>query len=103
MPIIDGLLEFDLRTTLSSHLENHQVKTQKGWLDAVYTLCQEKSSNMQLQIGVFWSYKYLSKLSPELVLDLIEKTCNAMTDIVSLIKADQGKNQRRTIASVLVA
>lgn len=86
-PIDDGILEFDLRTmVLSPHTTDEKVKKQKGWLDSLFNLCQSKSSNMQLQIGVFWSYKCLSKISPEQTLELVERSCNAMAELVSLIK-----------------
>ncbi len=86
-PITDGVLEFDLRTiSLPQSSESRKVKRQHGWLDSVKALCYAKKSNMQFQIGVYWSYAYLSTLSPEKVLELVEKSCNAMTELVSLIK-----------------
>ncbi len=92
-PIIDGILEFDLRTLALTRDDNHKIKRQGEWLDSLYGLCQAKKSTMQLQIGVFWSYTYLSKISSEQILELVENSCNAMVELVSLIKTDQ-KNTR---------
>lgn len=86
-PIIDGLFEFDLRTIPDiKNSGDCKVKKQKGWLDGFFSLYHNKSSNLQLQVGVVWSYQYLSTLEAESVLELVELSCNSMTELITLIK-----------------
>ena len=53
MPVSDALLEFDPRTAVGAH---PAVKRQEEWLKASYEAFVSRRSNLQLAVGVAFSY-----------------------------------------------
>jgi hypothetical protein len=56
--IVDGTIQFDLRTTIAEQKRRRGTpKLQPEWLDAAQKVFQNKRSNMQLQIGCEFEYR----------------------------------------------
>lgn len=68
--IIDGVMTFDLRTAFDG-VKDQEVKMQKQWLSAIYSMIANKKSNMSLAIGVSFPYQTCRKIQKPAVLDSI--------------------------------
>ena len=82
-PIIDTLIETDLRTAF----ENGNVqKYQPQWLPTVYDVFCNKESNYQMQIGMSFSYTRCPNIKGENALDLIIASWLACKPLIDACK-----------------
>ena len=82
-PIVDTLIEVDLRTAFES---NGKVKYQPQWLEVIYDVFCNKKSNYQMQVGMFFSYENCPNLKDPKALDLIARSWLACEPLISLCK-----------------
>jgi hypothetical protein len=78
--ILDGKIEFDLRTVVGSG----RIKKQELWLDAAFECVVQKKGNFEFQIGVIFPYKSCPDLDSEKAIDLIVQAwlgCKPMIDL----------------------
>jgi hypothetical protein len=71
-PFVDALLEFDLRTafpTASSDVKTPKLQPQ--WLSAVFAGLSERGANLQLAVGVRFSYDQCPETKTRAILDSI--------------------------------
>lgn len=83
IPIVDALLEFDLRTITPS--EKGMPKHQTQWLDAAIGAFLKKKSNLQLQVGISFGYGSCPTASTPEAAKLIENgwlACKPILDAV---------------------
>ena len=84
-PIIDTLIETDLRTAF----ENGNVqKYQPQWLPAIYDVFCNKESNYQMQIGMSFSYARCPNIKNADALDLIARSWIACKPLVDLCRLE---------------
>lgn len=55
-PIIDAVLEFDLRTAFEGTSGLGNIKHQQQWLDATYEALSKRNSNLQLAVGAIFPF-----------------------------------------------
>ena len=74
-PVIDAMLEFDLRTAFEVRARRGQkennVKVQPLWLDSVYQVFSKKKGNLQLEIGTIFPYNRCKAVYSPQILDHI--------------------------------
>ncbi len=82
-PTVDARLNFDLRTAYPS--DNKMIKNQPLWLDTVYKALTNKKGNLQLAVGVAFSYERCKEVSTRKLLDHVENSwlmCKPLVDTV---------------------
>jgi len=82
IPIMDALLEFDLRTAFER--VGKGPKTQEQWIDALFNSFDNKSSNYQFQIGVVFDYAKCDNMNKRRALDLMANSwiaCKPLIDV----------------------
>jgi len=81
VPIIDAMIEFDLRTALPGGPPKNQLR----WLSAAYaSYVQKEHSNYQMQIGVIYRYERCPELNKPSATDLIATAwlgCKPLVDL----------------------
>ncbi len=82
-PIIDGKLEFDIRTLTGEA----GVKKQSQWLDIVHELLSNKNSNIQIQFGMRFDYKTCAAMRSNDADESIIKTLELYQKLLSVLFA----------------
>ena len=81
VPIVDAMIEFDLRTALPGGPPKHQSR----WLSAAYASFVDKAhSNYQIQIGVIFRHDRCPDLRHPAAIDLVEHAwlgCKPLVDL----------------------
>ncbi len=80
--ILDGRIEFDLRTVVGSG----PIKKQEIWLDAAYECVVQKKGNFSFQIGVIFPYKSCPDLKSEKAIDLIVQAWLGCKPLIDLLR-----------------
>jgi hypothetical protein len=71
-PFVDALLEFDLRTAFAAGSNIQPApKLQPQWLQSTYEALKDRNANLQLAIGVRFSYDRCPDASTRVILDHI--------------------------------
>lgn len=81
--INDAMLEFDLRTALNGG-GNSQVKQQQQWINVAFEVMNNKKSNLQLQVGVDFSYDRCKMLKSSRAINLFSESIIAMKPFLYL-------------------
>lgn len=84
--IVDGRLEFDLRTAFAD--EESPVKGQPEWLDLAYHAFAGRRSNMQLSVGISFPYDSCESVRQRGFADMVEKSwlaCSPLLEAMGLI------------------
>jgi hypothetical protein len=84
-PILDAMLEFDLRTALpkGEQVKGSRVHSQDQWLRAAYSVLASKRSNYQIQVGADFPFSgKRSKLSTREATTLVAETWIACRPIL---------------------
>lgn len=85
VPVRDALLEFDPRTATGRH---PAIKHQEEWLRASYEAFASRRSNLQLAIGVAFSYAQSRTVHEAVFADTAVATCRALQPLLARV---QGK------------
>ena len=83
VPIIDAMLQYDLRTAFPCSANKKVVKTQSQWLTATYDALKHKNSNLQVAVGAIFPYKNCKAQKDAKILDYIADTwlaCKPLLD-----------------------
>ena len=70
--IVDGRLEFDLRTAFGD--AECPVKEQSEWLDLAYHAFAGRRSNLQLSVGISFPYAFCESVRQRGFADMVEKS-----------------------------
>jgi hypothetical protein len=81
-PIVDGTIDFDLRTALP----DGPPKNQPIWLSAAYGAFVKKEGNYQMLLGVLFSYERCPELKNPAAIDLIAEAWLACKPLVDLLR-----------------
>ena len=82
--ILDGKIEFDLRTVVGSG----PIKKQELWLDTAYECVVQKKGNFAFQIGVIFPYKSCHELKSEKAIDLIVQAWLGCKPLIELLRGN---------------
>jgi len=83
VPIIDALLQYDLRTAFPCKADKQIVKIQSQWLMATYDALKHKNSNLQFAVGATFPYKNCKVQKDAEILNYIADTwlaCKPLLD-----------------------
>jgi len=89
--VIDGRVEFDLRTWSGSPADatGPEIKRQPEWLEFCHKLVTERGANIQFQLGVWFPYENsCPAVKSRAVIELIKSTMRAAVPIVRLAGYD---------------
>ncbi len=82
-PFIDALLEFDLRTAFAAGSNTQPApKLQPQWLQSTYEALKDRKANLQLAIGVRFSYDRCPDVSTRVILDHIAQSWIACAPLI---------------------
>jgi hypothetical protein len=56
-PIVDAMLQYDLRTAFPGRKTKQMIKIQSQWLAATYDALENKKSNLQIAVGAIFPYR----------------------------------------------
>lgn len=79
--IIDGKLEFDVRTLTGKS----GIKKQSQWVDMVYEILSNKNSNIQIQFGIRFDYKTCTAMSSKNADESIIKTLELYHNLLAAL------------------
>ncbi len=83
IPSVDAELEFDLRTAFKTG-GNNPVKQQHQWLNAAFDVMRNKKSNLQIQVGVEFSYDKCKTISSSKSINLFVESILALKPFLDL-------------------
>jgi hypothetical protein len=83
--IVDGVMNFDLRTAYGVGERNQMVKQQTQWLSAVFSLLANKKSNMDFGVGISFPYESCKKIQSPAILDSIAATWVACQPLLNVM------------------
>ena len=82
-PNVDAELEFDLRTAFKTGGKNH-VKQQQQWLNAAFDVMRNKKSNLQIQVGVNFSYDTCKTMKDSRAINLFAESIIALKPFLDM-------------------
>jgi len=82
-PSVDAELVFDLRTAFKTGGSN-PVKQQQQWLNAAFDVMCNKKSNLQIQVGVEFSYDKCKTISSSKSINLFVESILALKPFLDL-------------------
>ena len=82
-PSVDAELEFDLRTAFKTG-GNKQVKQQQQWLNVAFEVMQNKKSNLQIQVGVGFSYDTCKTIKDSRAINLFVESILALKPFLDM-------------------
>ncbi len=91
-PIMDGIVSFDLRAAfpLSAVAQRRTgVRYQPQWIGMAYDLMTKKRSNIEMAIGVRFSYDRCDVVKPPEILDHVEAVWLAFRPVINKMFKNQ--------------
>jgi len=85
IPVRDALLEFDPRTAGSRHAA---IKLQEEWLKATYEAFVSRRSNLQLAIGIAFSYAQSRAVHNAGFVEAVTATARALEPLFARVRGD---------------
>ena len=91
-PVIDGLLEADLRTAFGTHASH--VKVQPEWLAMAFQGLARRKSNLQFSVGISWPYNRSITVAGTGLPDKIETAWLASAPILQAMGLSKDRHRR---------
>ncbi len=83
--IIDGILQYDLRTAFPTNSSKQAVKNQSQWLAATYAALAHKKSNLQVAVGAIFPYRNCKVQKSVAILDYVVNTWLACKPLLQVM------------------